>query len=773
MLKFFFIAGFLLLSFLDKAQINQVSSIKKQTNQLNAIDFTNIIKKDLYKDQSQPIEKRVEDLISKMTLEEKVYQMCALRLGDGDEVFKNSGNYSIDYIRAQMKSHGVGHISCPIADMKAVQSIKAANEIQKIAVEQTRLGIPTIINEEALHGFWGSGATCYPQPIALSCTWDLNLMGEIADAIGKETFSRGVRQVLDPVLDLARDPRHGRMEETYGEDPFLAACFGVEYIKGVQKNGVICTPKHFLANFAGEGGRDSRNIAISERELREIHMVPYKAAIVEAGALSLMTAYNAIDGVPCSANHWLLTDILRNEWGFAGFTVSDWSAVNQTFDHHKITNSLAESAIICSKAGLDVDLPRIKSYKNLIQMVNENKINESSINENVKRILFVKFKLGLFEKPFIDESLAPQLVDAPQFRSLARKAARESIVLLKNRNNILPLTVKSIAVVGPNADALELGGYSAKNVPGVTPLQGIKDVFGENVNISYSKGCDLVGKDKSGFEDAIKTARNADVCVMVMGGRNHKTGGETQDRIDLNLMGVQEELINEISALGKPVVVVLVDGRPATMTNWIDKVDGVIMMFFAGEEGGNALAEVLAGKVNPSGKLSLTIPRNTGQLPMCLIHRPNGREGSVAEYLSISDKLSYDFYNPLYPFGFGLSYTTYKYGEIKLLKKEFSSNEDIPIEIDVTNTGKRNGDDVVQLYLTDLICRISQSTKQMKAFQRVSIAAGETKTVEFILKKTDLSFLNEKLQPEVEPGEFEIMIGSNCMNGVTKRFIVK
>lgn len=763
------ITGLLFFSLLTNAQ---VSPIKNKTNVAQSNKNT---KKEIYKDPSQPIEKRVEDLMSKMTLEEKVYQMCTLRLSDGDEIFKTTGSYSPDYIRSQMKNHGVGNISCPTTNMDAVKSIKTANDIQRIAVNETRLGIPILINDEALHGFKGSGSTTYPQSIALSCTWDLKLMGEIADAIGKETYSRGIRQALSPVLDLARDPRSGRMEETYGEDPFLASRFGVEYIKGVQKNGIICSPKHFVANFVGDAGRDSRNISITERELREIHLGPYKAAIMEAGAKSLMVSYNAIDGVPCSANHWLLTDILRNEWNFTGFTVSDWHSVYHTFDYHKITNSAAESAVICSKAGLDVDLPLLNSYVNLIQQVKDGKITEASIDENVKRILRVKFEFGLFEKPYGDESSASKLVDAPQFRTLARKAARESIVLLKNKNDILPLNAKNIAVIGPNANVLQLGGYSAQNVKGATPLQGIKEVFGKNATITYAKGCDLTSKDKSGFEPALNAARNADVCVLVMGGQNHLTGGESQDRVDLNLMGVQEELIQQVSALGKPVVVVLVDGRPSTMTNWIDKVDGVLMMFFAGEEGGNALAEILAGKVNPSGKLSVGIPRATGQLPMPLLHRPNGREGSTAEDPSkkIDKQHVTDFYDPLYPFGFGISYTTYKYGEIKLSKNEFSADEDIPVSIDVTNSGKKEGDEIVQLYLSDLVCRISQSAKQMKAFQRISLAAGETKTVTFTLKKSDLSFLNEKLQPEVEPGGFEILIGSNCMDGVTKKFLIK
>ena len=768
--------------------MKKIISVILFSNLLMFVNAANIIsespKLPAYKNSKLSVEKRINDLLSRMTLEEKIAQMSAIRLGEGDEVFKTSGKYSIDNIRAKMGTRGIGHFSCPTTDMSAAMSVKAANEIQKVAIEETRLGIPTIIDEEALHGCNGRGSTSYPQSIALSCTWDLTLMGQIGDAIGKETLSRGVRQVLSPVLDLARDSRHGRVEETYGEDPFLAAKFGVEYIKGVQKNGLICTPKHFVANFVGEGGREAGNIAITEREMREIHMVPYKAAVLEGGTKSMMVAYNAYDGTPCTSNHWLLTDVLRNEWDFKGFTVSDWSGINHMMDTQKTAQSLGEAAMLASKAGLDVDLPRSRAFSNLSKMVKDGKMDESSIDINVKRVLRVKFELGLFENPYIDENLTTQLNGSDEFKQLARNAARESIVLLKNKNNILPLKFKNIAVIGPNADKLQLGGFSARNVKGVTPIEGIRSIFGNNAHISYSKGCELTGADKTGFEQAIKTAQQADVTVLVMGGQNGtkgvskgQTGGEMRDRVDLKLFGVQEDLIQEISALGKPVVIVLIDGRPSTMLNWIDKVDGVIMMFYGGQEGGNALAEILKGTVNPSGKLSMTFPRHTGQLPMPLLHRPYGREGGINEYPEMPDNnldptLDNRYY-PLFPFGYGLSYTSYKYGKIKLSKKEVGKDENIHFTVDVSNTGNIDGAEIVQVYLTDLYCRISQSKRILKTFQRINIAAGETKTVEFTLPNSNFSFLNEKLKPEVEAGEFDLFVGTNCMEGVSERFNVK
>lgn len=730
-----------------------------------------------YKNPQLPVEQRLDDLMKRMTVEEKVYQMCALRLGEGDEIFQTSGEYSLEFIRRELKTHGIGNVSCPTTDMQAAQSVQTINEIQRVAVEDTRLGIPVLVNDEALHGVKGKGSTCYPQSIALSSTWNLPLMKDIAESIGKEGHSRGITQVLSPTLDLARDPRHGRMEETYGEDPYLAALFGVEFIRGVQGQGVICSPKHFVANFVADGGRDAGNIGLSERELREIHLIPYEAAVKKANVKSLMAAYNAIDGVPCHANHWLLTDVLRDDWKFDGFTVSDWSGVNHTHGHHRIASSWEESAIVCAKAGLDVDLPRVRSYKLLIDAVETGKIKESDIDINVRRILRVKFEMGLFENPYIPEADAAGLQDAPSFRQLARNAARQSIVLLKNENGVLPLNYKKIAVVGPNADVLQVGGYSPAGVIGNTPLQGIKEALGNRTEITYAKGCGLTGNDRSGFDDAIKLSEQADATILVMGGRNGATGGETQDRIDLDLMGMQEELISSIAGLGKPVIVVLVDGRPVTMMDWIEKVDGVLMMFFAGEEGGNALGEILAGQVNPSGKLTVTIPRYTGQLPMPLLNRQYGREGSVAEFPDIkrSDPLNsgkYNRYYPLYPFGYGLSYTSFTYSNLRLSKNEISKGEGLTVSLDVTNSGDRDGDEIVQLYLTDIYCRISQPQKKLQGFERVCIPAGTTKRVTLNLSAENMSFLNECFEEEVEAGDFEVFVGKNCQDGLTVKFRV-
>lgn len=730
---------------------------------------TSKTKKLPYQNPRLSIEKRVDDLIGRMTLKEKLYQMSALLLGRGAEIFEANGDYSIEEVRSKMGPYGIGHLSCPTTDMSAAQAARMGNLIQKIAVEDTRLGIPVIIDAEALHGCRANGATSYPQSIALGCTWNTELMARIADGIGQETYSRGINQVLSPTLDLARDPRHGRMEECYSEDPYLASRMGVEFIKGVQKNGVICAPKHFVANFVNDGGRDSGNAGMSERELREIHMPPYKAAVEEAGVKSIMTAYNAVDGVPCTANRWLLQDVLRNEWGFDGFVVSDWSGVSHAFKTLKIAPTREEASALCAKAGMDVELPRPNEYLRLEKMVEEGKITEKEIDENVRHILRVKFQMGLFENPYIDETKAEKLCDAPQFRALAREAARQSIVLLKNDKNILPLkNFKKIAVLGPNANVAQLGGYSANKVNKISPLQGMKNIFGQQAEIIYAQGCGIKDENKDGFAQAVKAAEEADVCVLMMGGANWYTGGETNDRNTLDLMGVQEEFIAEIARMGKPVVVVLIGGRPVTMTQWMDKADAIIMMFYAGEQGGNALAEILSGKVNPSGKLSLSYPRNIGDLPMCLLHRPYGREGYIVEYSRKGYPSSR--YVPLYPFGYGLSYTTYEYKNLKIKNSNLAKGENLRFSIEVTNTGAMDGDEVIQVYLTDLYCRITQSEKKLKSFRRVHIPAGETRMVDFEIPYAELSFLNEKLQPEVEAGDFELLVGSDCMNGQTQRF---
>lgn len=720
----------------------------------------------LYKDSKQPIQKRIDDLLSRMTLEEKVYQLCALYLSEGDEIYKSTKAYSIDRAREGLLK-GFGSVSIPTREMYAGQAATTNNILQKIALEETRLGIPLLLNEEALHGMVGRGACSFPQPIGLASTWDLELMEKIGNAIGKEIKSRGVNQVLSPTLDLGRDPRHGRFGETYGEDPLLVSLMGGLFINEIQKYGIACTPKHFVANFVGEGGREAANIELSERALRESHLVPYEYAVRNCGVLGMMAAYNALNSVPCSANSWLLNDLLRKEWGFKGVVVSDWSGVPHLYNNHHCVENRQEGAIKAIKAGLDIDLPREYNYKMLIEAVKEGQLSEDVLEINVRRVLWLKFHLGLFENPFVKVKEAEALQDHPAHRDLALEAARKSMVLLKN-DGVLPIqkSIRKIAVLGPNANSVRLGGYSATGVKAITPLEGLKRVLGNEVELIYEEGTGLFSGSSAKLAPAINAAKDADLSILFMGG-GPGSGGESVDRMELALMGEQESFIQKIAELGKPVIVVLVDERPIIVRKWINKVNGLIMMWYAGEEGGNAIAEVLKGVCNPSGKLPCTFPLFTGQCPLYYSYYPQGRESRTAEIQGL--KANNLRYEPQFPFGYGLSYTTFEYSDL-VVKDENTLTPCVSVEI--KNTGKVGGDEIVQLYLSSKANRIVRRVKELKQFKRIHLEPGESKRVAFTLKASDFEFLNEKLEREIDKGEYEVMVGQNSENGIKAKLIV-
>lgn len=720
----------------------------------------------LYKDSKQPIQKRIDDLLNRMTLEEKVYQLCALYLSEGDEIYKSTKAYSIDRARNELLK-GFGSISIPTREMYAEQAAKTNNTLQKVAIEETRLGIPLLLNEEALHGMVGRGACSFPQPIGLASTWDLELMEKIGNAIGKEIKSRGVNQVLSPTLDLGRDPRHGRFGETYGEDPLLVSLMGGLFISEVQKYGVVCTPKHFVGNFVGEGGREAANIELSERSLRESHLAPYEYAVRNSGVLGIMAAYNALNGIPCSANSWLLNDLLRKEWGFKGVVVSDWSGVPHLYNNHHCVESRQEGAIKAVKAGLDIDLPREYNYKMLIEAVREGKLSEDVLEINVRRVLWLKFYLGLFENPFVEVKEAEIFQDHPSHRALALEAARKSMVLLKN-DGVLPIkkSIKKIAVLGPNANTVRLGGYSATGVKAVTPFDGLKHIFGDKVEFVYEQGTGLFNGSSTKLVQAINVAKDADLSILFMGGGSG-TGGESVDRMELALMGEQEQFIQKITELGKPVIVVLVDERPIIVRKWINGVNALIMMWYAGEEGGNAIAEILKGVYNPSGKLPCTFPLFTGQCPLYYSYYPYGRESRTAEIQGL--KANNLRYEPQFPFGYGLSYTTFEYSGL-VVTNENTLNPCISVE--VRNSGKVGGDEIIQLYLSSKDNRIVRRVKELKRFQRIHLEPGESKKIEFKLKASDFEFLNEKLDLEIDKGEYEVMVGQDSENGLRVKLLV-
>lgn len=710
------------------------------------------------------MDEKVKNLIERMTVEEKVYQMCAIL--SSDTILEN-GRFSPVKAKKSM-GKGIGQISACLRDLPPGEGAKLANQIQKFAVKETRLGIPVIIHDECIHGCMARGSTSFPQSIGLASTWNPELVKKIAVSIGKETKTRGIAQCLSPTINITRDPRCGRTEETYGEDPWLTSRMAVSFISGVQSEGVAATPKHLAANFVGDGGRDSDDIHFSERILREIYFPAFEASIKEAGALSVMPAYNSLDGIPCSCNRWLLTDILRKEWGFKGIFVSDYGAVDFIYSKHSVAETKGEAAKKAVEAGMDIELPGINCFKELIKVVKEGKMSIEVIDAAVSRILQLKFQLGLFDNPYVDANVAVSISDCKEHRRLALKAACESIVLLKNSKNVLPLGhVKSIAVIGPNADEIRLGGYSTSGTRVVTPLEGIKNRVSRNTEVYFAEGCKVNDGSRAGFKEAISTAEKSDVAVLVMGNlpmyEDGGTEGESADRCNLDLPGVQEELIREVCNAGKPVVVVLISGSAVTMSRWVDEADALLEAWYPGEEGGNAIADVLFGRYNPAGRLPLTFPKTTGQLPLYYNHKPTGR---VYDYVDMRGE------QPLFPFGFGLSYTKFRYSNLKIKPGKIAPNGKVKVFIRVENIGKCKGDEVVQLYLRDVVSSVSRPVKELKRFKRITLSAGKKKTVEFALTERDLSFLDRHLEPVVEPGTFEVMVGGSSAGAAHGKFQV-
>jgi len=716
------------------------------------------------------VEQKVNDLIAQMTLDEKVRQLCSLKLGARPNMFTDVGEYTPETLRKYLGTLGVGSVSLPVARMDAKAGTEVTNLIQRVSAEKTRLGIPPIIDGEGLHGLRANGSCIFPSAIALAATWSPDLIYGIATIVGSEAHSRGLRRLFAPVLDLCHDPRHGRTEETYGEDPFLASRLGVAFVTGLQSQDVISTPKHFVANFVGEGGRDSGDIELSERSLRELYLEPFRAAVTEGGALGIMSAYNSINGVPCTCNHWLLTNVLRGEWNFQGAVVSDWGAIrNSVNDLH--ANTPGEAARRAVTAGTDIETPRFDVYNaSLADEVRAGRCQQAVVDEAVRRVLRLKFRLGLFDRRYNDPDHAIAIADATAHRQVALRAARESIVLLKNERSILPLgpELKTIAVIGPNADVARLGGYAPEIVRAVSPLEALTSHLSVKVTLIHARGCELVGESTEGFAEAIAAAQKSNASILFLGGST-ETAGEQRDRADLNLTGKQEALIDAVAKVGKPVIVVLISGGPVTMSHWINKVDGLIMAWYAGEEGGNAIAEILTGACNPSGHLPITFPLYTGQLPMPYNHRPYGRNGTVLEVPEVDDSLKY---NPAFPFGFGLSYTTFVYSDLMVSPRQIPPGGTIRVRFRVSNAGTRTGDEVVQLYLSYGTCRITQPVKRLCAFKRISLAPGASQDVTFSLGRSDIAFLNEELKPEVNIGSYTVLAGGNSQDGLRSTFYV-
>ncbi|MEM2678312.1 MAG: glycoside hydrolase family 3 N-terminal domain-containing protein, partial [Thermofilaceae archaeon] len=716
------------------------------------------------------ISKAVEHLLSRMTLEEKVAQLLSVPV----EELVEGRSFSREKAR-KLLSKGIGQITRVSGSRLGFSPKEAArlvNEVQRFLVEETRLGIPAIVHEESLAGLMAPTATCFPQAIALAATWDPELVQRVAEEIRRQALAVGCRHVLAPVLDLSWDPRWGRTEETYGEDPYLAAAIGVAYVKGVQgslRDGVLATGKHFAGHGFPEGGRNTAPVRVGEREFREAVLYPFESAVKEAGLAAIMPAYHEIDGVPCHANSWLLRRILRDEWGFEGVVVSDYFAVRQLQTYHRVAGDDLEAAIKALEAGVDIELPHPDCYRRLIDAVREGLVSEKRVDEAAARVLRVKALLGLFENPYVDESSVPDVLDNPEARKLAREAARKSVVLLENRG-MLPLKARRIAVVGPCADdpLCMLGDYhyaahlglDAPAVEVVTVLEGIKGLAPSGTEIYYARGCGILMEDRSGFREAIEAAEKAEAIVAVLGersggfwlGKPELCSGEGLDRCELGLPGVQSELLGELLELGKPVVVVLVSGRPLALSGkLLARVGALLEAWHPGEEGGTAVAEVLFGYANPGGRLPISVPACAGQIPVFYRRKPS----SFNRYVEADAK-------PLYPFGYGLSYTRFEYRDLLVEPSEVGLEGSIRVSVTVENVGGREGDEVVQLYASRPTASVARPIKEHKGFRRVTLKPGQRVRVTFSLPLELLAYYDPGMRLVVEKGVYTLSVSRHA-----------
>ena len=750
-----------------------------------------------YKDPKLPVEARVEDLLARMTLEEKVAQMLSIWENKAD-VF--DARMEFDPAKMALKyPNGIGTFARP-SDATGPSSprvvrrrdipgtIRLVNALQHYAMTGTRLGIPILLHEEGLHGYAAVGATSFPQAIALASSWDPALVRAVNAVTAREIRARGVSEALSPVVDVARDPRWGRIEETFGEDPYLVGEMGVASVEGLQGEGkarvlgsgkVFATLKHLTGHGQPESGTNVGPAPYSERTLRENFFPPFEKVIERTGIETVMPSYNEIDGVPSHANVWLLQKVLRGEWQFDGVVVSDYYAIEDLQTLHHIAGSPEEAARLALAAGVDSDLPSGGAYATLTQQVRGGRVPEDSINMAVRRLLKLKFRAGLFENPYANAEQAAALTNNPEARALARKAAQRTIVLLKN-DGMLPLQLppsggaKSvIAVIGPSAAVARLGGYYGEPPLKVSILDGIRARVGSRANVVYAEGVKITANDdwwaddvkladpaanRRLIDEAVSVARNADRIVLAIGdteqtSREGWAKSHLGDRDSLDLVGEQQALFDALHALGKPIAVVLINGRPASTVQISAAANAMLEGWYLGEQGGNAVADILFGDVNPGGKLPVTIPRSVGQLPMFYNYKPSAHRG----YL-------FDSVEPLYPFGFGLSYTSFEIGAPRLSSDRIAANGSVTVSVPVRNTGARAGDETVQIYVHQLFSSVTRPIKELKAFERITLNPGESKTVTFVLTSEAFRMWNASMQRVVEPGAFEIMAGPNSVD---------
>jgi beta-glucosidase len=756
---------------------------------LCTVGMQTIKKVPLYKDSTATIDARVADLLAKMSLDEKVAQLTCR--WNTKEAFCDA-NKNFDPKKAkEVLKFGIGQIGRPSEGKDAYQTALFCNIIQKYLIEETRLGIPAMFHEECLHGHAAIDGTSFSQPIGLASTWNPALLQEVYTLVAEEARVRGTHQALSPVLDIARDPRWGRVEETFGEDAYLTSQMGLAAVKGFQgdltkglsNKNVFVTLKHFVAHGQPENGTNCGPVNVSNRVLREVFMYPFQKA-VEAGAESVMASYNEVDGVPSHANKWLLRDVLRGEWGFKGTVVSDYYAIEELSIRHRLTTDSLQMAELAIEAGVTIELPEPVMYPKLKQLVLDEKISQALIDENVRLVLRHKFLSGAFDHPYVDPKRAKEIVGSAKGDALSLKTAEETMVLLKNATNLAPLKLasyKNIAVIGPNANDTLLGGYSGVPKHFVTVLEGVKNYVKNNATVRYAEGCKITlpGKweedlirlpskesDEASIVEAVKVANQSDVIILAIGG-NELTSREAWsdthmgDRSNLDLIGRQMDLVRALKKTGKPIVVLLFNGSPISINEIQESIPTIFECWYLGQEAGTAVANVLFGDVSPSGKLPISFPRSVGHIPAYYNYKPSARRGYLFD--------STIPVTPLYPFGFGLSYTTFDVSAPKVKKNIIQKGETATVIVTVKNTGNVAAAEVVQLYVHDESASVTRPVKELKSFSKVFLKPGESKDVEFVLSKDAFAYWNIDMKYDIDPGDFTIMTGTSSSDVDLKR----
>ncbi|GIV36769.1 MAG: glycosyl hydrolase [Cyclobacteriaceae bacterium] len=735
---------------------------------------------------NQALDRKADSVLALMTLEEKIGQLNLPSAGQF-----TTGQAENSDIAKKIERGQVGGLF----NIKSVQAIR---EMQRIAVEKSRMKIPLIFGMDVIHGY----ETTFPIPLALSCTWDMNLIEQTARMAATEASADGINWVFSPMVDLCRDPRWGRIAEGSGEDPFLGAQIARAMVRGYQGNDlsapntVLACVKHFALYGASESGRDYNTVDMSLHRMYNEYFVPYQAA-VEAGAASIMTSFNDINGIPATANRWLITDVLRRQWKFDGFVVSDYTGISEMVDHG--IGTLPEVTAKALTAGVDMDMVSEAYLNHIPALIKEGKITERQVDEACRQILKAKFRLGLFDDPYryCNEQRAKTEIFTPENRAFARRVAAESFVLLKNQKDILPLEKKgTIALIGPLAHAPEnmTGTWSvaARHSEAISVLQGLQRALGDKARVLYAKGSNL--HDDAAYEEratlfgktlrrdsrpaevlrqeALKVARQADVIVAALG-ESAEMSGESSSRTELTIPKTQSELLDALLATGKPVVLLLFAGRPLVITKEYEKVPAILNVWFAGSEAGDAIADVLLGLASPGGRLTASFPRNEGQIPVYYSQKNTGRPLEQGKWFTKFRSNYLDVPNePLLPFGYGLTYTTFQYSDLTLDKTSMGADDTLRVTVSVTNTGKREGTEVVQLYIRDKVATVTRPVKELKGFEKIQLKPGETRTVTFAITRRHLSFYNNELQWVCEPGDFEVMVGRNAADVLSKTFTV-